>query len=301
VTEPVRSVVYVNGKYRPSEEATISVFDHGLLYGDGVFDTMFASYGYIFKIDQHLARFARSLRAIRLEIPTPIADLRRAVIDTVARNGLNNAYIKVVATRGISAEPLLDPRGCTPTVIIFARPYLSLADPAKVSTGLHAKVTSIRRVGMQALDPRIKSLNYLNLVLARMEAYAAGCDEALLLDDHGYVCEAPGYNVFLVREGHVVTPAYSILEGITRETVLELSAELDIPSEIRAVSPYELAVADEVFLTSTAGGLVPITRVDGQAVGSGKPGPIFSQLTRAYDALQESGRFGTQITRAAIG
>ena len=296
MTQESEPVVYVNGEFQPSRAASVSVFDHGLLYGDGVFDTMFASYGYIFKLDQHIARLSRSMRAVRLEIAISLDALRDAVVETVARNGLRSAYIKVLVTRGVSPEPLLDPRECTPTLIIFARPYLSLADPEKLGSGLHAKVVSIRRVDMQALDPRIKSLNYLNLVLARMEAYAAGCDEALLLDSDGNVCEAPGYNVFVVKDGRLTTPATGILEGITRETVLELCEQVGIPSEIRSVAPYELAVADEVFLSSTAGGLVPISRVDGQPVGLGRPGPVIAELLREYDTLQESGKCGTPVT-----
>ena len=288
-------IVYVNGEYLPAGEAAVSVFDHGLLYGDGVFDTMFATYGYIFKLAEHVERFRRSLRAVRLEPPIPLDDLEGVIVETVARNGLRDAYIKVVATRGVSAEPLLDPRNCTPTLIVFARPYLSLAGAGKKETGLSTKLTTTQRIGHLALDARIKSLDYLNLVLAKLEAVNAGADEALLLDDQGLVCEAPGYNLFMVREGRVVTPSHAILEGVTRATVLELTDELGIPHGEGPIAPYDLFTAEEAFLTSTAAGLIPVTKVDGALIGDGRPGPVFRRLDAAYEDLQRSGRYGTPI------
>jgi branched-chain amino acid aminotransferase len=239
-------VVYVNGRFEPGDTASISVFDHGFLYGDGVFDTSFARHGWIFRLDEHLERLERSLRAVALELPMTLAELRAATIETAARNGHRDAYIK------------------TPTVVIFARPYLSLAGAGVKARGLVTKLTSLRRVSHTAIDPRIKSLNYLNLVMSRVEAFASGCDEALIVDEEGDVCEAPGYNVFAIVGGTVVTPEKAILEGITRQTVLDLCAELGIPSRIGRIAPYDLFTADEAFLTSTAGGLIPIAKVDGR-------------------------------------
>ena len=288
-------LVWVNGELKPTDQAMVSVFDHGLLYGDGVFDTMFATYGYIFKLRQHVDRFRRSLRATRMALPIPEADLERVIRETVAANGLRDAYIKVVATRGVSPEPLLDPRNTKPTLIVFVRPYLSLAGAGKKETGLSTKLTSIQRVGHSALDPRVKNLNYLNLVLAKVEAINANADEALLLDEEGFVCEAPGYNMFVARDGVLMTPERGVLEGITRETVLELCDELGIPTAIKSVAPFDLFVADEIFLTSTAAGLVPVTKVDGALIADGRPGAIFKRIDAAYDELQRSGRHGTPI------
>ena len=288
-------VVWINGELKPTDQAMISVFDHGLLYGDGVFDTMFATYGYIFKLRQHLERFGRSLRATRMALPIPESDLESVVRATVAANGLQNAYIKVVATRGVSPEPLLDPRNCTPTLIVFVRPYLSLAGAGKRETGLSAKLTSIQRVGHSALDPRVKNLNYLNLVLAKFEAINANADEALLLDEDGFVCEAPGYNLFVARDGVLLTPERGVLEGITRETVLEICGDLGVPTEIKSVAPFDLFVADEIFLTSTAAGLVPVTKVDGAPIADGRPGSLFRRIDAAYDAMQRSGKHGTPV------
>jgi branched-chain amino acid aminotransferase len=288
-------VVWINGDLKPTDQAVVSVFDHGLLYGDGVFDTMFATYGYIFKLREHVERFRRSLRAVRLTLPIPEDDLQQVIISTVAANRLRDAYIKVVATRGVGAEPLLDPRNTTPTLVVFARPYLSLAGAGKRETGLSTKLTAIQRVGHAALDPRVKNLNYLNLVLAKFEAINANADEALLMDEDGFVCEAPGYNLFAVRDGLVITPDRSVLEGITRATVLEICAELGIPTAEKGLAPFDLLVADEVFLTSTAAGLVPVTMVDGALIGDGRPGPMFRRIDAAYDEMQRSGRHGTAI------
>lgn len=288
-------VVYVNGRFEPGDTASISVFDHGFLYGDGVFDTSFARHGWIFRLDEHLERLDRSLRAVALELPMTLAELRAATIETAARNGHRDAYIKIVVSRGVSAEPLMDPRGCTPTVVIFARPYLSLAGAGVKARGLVTKLTSLRRVSHTAIDPRIKSLNYLNLVMARVEAFASGCDEALIVDEEGDVCEAPGYNVFAIVGGTVVTPEKAILEGITRQTVLDLCAELGIPSRIGRIAPYDLFTADEAFLTSTAGGLIPIARVDGRPVGTGAPGPVLARIDAAYEERLARGWHGTPI------
>ena len=288
-------LVWINGVLKPTGQAMISVFDHGLLYGDGVFDTMFATYGYIFKLRQHLERFVRSLRATRMTMPIPEVDLDGVVRETVAANGLRDAYIKIVATRGVSPEPLLDPRNCTPTLIVFVRPYLSLAGAGKRETGLSTKLTSIQRIGHSALDPRVKSLNYLNLVLAKFEAINANADEALLMDEEGYVCEAPGYNFFVVRDGVVLTPDRGVLEGITRETVLEICGELGVPTLIKSLAPFDLFVADEIFLTSTAAGLVPVTKVDGALIADGRPGPMFRRIDAAYEQMQRSGRYGTPV------
>lgn len=292
---PDPGVVYVNGRYEPGDRASISVFDHGFLYGDGVFDTSFARHGWIFKLDEHLERLDRSLRAVALELPLSMAELREATIETVARNGRKDAYIKIVASRGVSAEPLMDPRSCEPTVVIFARPYLSLAGAGVKARGLVTKLTALRRVSHTALDPRIKSLNYLNLVMARMEAFAAGCDEALIVDEDGDVCEAPGYNVFAIIGGTLVTPDRAILEGITRATVFDLAHDLGIPYRIARLAPYDLFTADEAFLTSTAGGLIPIVKVDGRPVGTGAPGPILAAMDARYEALLAEGWHGTPV------
>ena len=197
---PVRiagRLALVNGKLVPEEAATVSVFDHGLLFGDGVYDTMFAHRRKIFRLKQHLARLRRSCDAIGLIPPYTDAELQRAVLMIARSNDLPEAYIKVMVTRGVGKQPLLDPRNCKPTVIVFVQPYLNQMPRARVAKGLSAKIANTRRMGASVLDPRVKSLNYLPFILARMEATQAGHDDALLLDDQGNVCEAAGSNLFI--------------------------------------------------------------------------------------------------------
>lgn len=285
---------YVNGKITSGDAASISIFDHGLLYGDGVYDTAFAQYGYVFKLRDHIDRLARSANAIHLKLSESPERIEEIVLDVLVESGLSDAYIKILATRGVGPAPLLDPRGCTPTLIVFARPYLSMADANVREKGVRAKIVTIRRVPLQVWDPRVKNLNYLAFVLAKWEATSAGFDEALMLDENDLVCEAPGYNVFAVINGVVVTPLRSILQGITRETILELCTELGIETREDTVAPYDLFNASEVFLTSTAGGIVPIGSVDSVAIGGG-PGPVYGRLAKAYDDLLRSGRHGTHI------
>jgi branched-chain amino acid aminotransferase len=293
---PANEVVYINGELLPSTSASLSVFDRGVLFGDGVFDAMFAKYGYLFRLENHLTRLQHSLTAIGLRLPQPATELGEAIIETLRANRLStDAYIKVIVTRGIGRQPLLDPRDCIPNVVIIAKPYLSQVAASRIAAGVKAKIVSIRHTGAATFDPRIKSLNYLPFVLAKLEAQNSGCDEALLMDHSGNVCEAAGYNVFVVTEGTVKTPGKGILEGITRATVIELCAALGICIEICSLSPYDIYTADEVFLSSSAGGLVPLSSVDGREVSSEVPGKMFSLLAMEYDRLLRSGRMGTSL------
>ena len=292
---------YVNGRWCAEADANISVLDHGFLYGDGVFDTLFALHGYVFKLDEHIRRFMLSAKAIDLQLGLGPDDLSKLVVEGAARNGLHDAYLRLIATRGTTGEPLLNPAGAIPTLILLVRPYLYLNAPEQIERGLSATIVTIRRVGTEALDSRIKSNNYLGIILAKMEASRAGCDAGLILDDQGRVCEGPGYNVFIVRDGAVITPREAALEGITRATVLDLCAELGIPARVDSVWPYDCLVADEMFLTSTAGGIMPVTSIDGRAVGAGLPGPTARRLMAAYDDMVRSGRHGTAIPVRARG
>jgi branched-chain amino acid aminotransferase len=272
-------IVYANGDYVPEERASVSVFDHGLLYGDGVFETVLARNGVVHRLGAHLDRLLRSLAAIGMGPPHSRTGFEEIIGETVKRNDLGDAYVKLIVTRGTNGTPLLDPAGCVPTVICLARPHTD-DDPARlarIERGLTAKTTAVRRPPADVLDPRIKSLNYLNLVLARIEARAAGADEALLLDVHGHVCEAPGANVFVVAGGTLHTPDHDILEGITRATVIDLAPVIQRPLDL-----YDVYTADEVFLCSTAIGLIPVVTVDGRTVGTGKPGPVTTDLLARY-------------------
>jgi branched-chain amino acid aminotransferase len=292
VTDPV---IYVNGEFVHESEARISVFDHAVLYGDGVFETVIAWNGRVFKLDAHIDRLYRSMSAIALKPHFERSELIQLILETVRRNELRDAYVKWLVTRGSNGMPLLDPVGCQPNVIIFARPYLYMAGRDQIRDGLRVKTTAIRRPSAQVLDPHIKSLNYLNLVLAKLEASSAGADEALLLDLDGHVCEAPGYNVFALRDGALRTPSSDILEGITRATVFDLAHDLGMPVSAATLELYDLYTADEVIFCSTAGGLLPVVELDGRRIGQGIPGPVYQRLVDAYQELIASDLHGTDV------
>jgi branched-chain amino acid aminotransferase len=286
--------IYVNGAFVPQSEARISVMDHAVLYGDGVFETAAAWQGRFFKLDAHIDRFYRSMAAIGLEPNFSRAELQAILVESVRRNRLENAYVKWICTRGSNGLPLMDPEGCVPNLIILARQYIHRAG-GEGGSGLRMKTAAVRRPPGQVLDAHIKSLNYLNLILAKLEAKAAKVDQALLLDLNGRICEAPGFNVFLVRCGALRTPCHDILEGITRETVIEMAAARGIACTQDDLELYDGYTADEIFLTSTAGGLLPVTELDGRRIGDGTPGPLFKILAEDYLALMSSSRYGTPV------
>jgi branched-chain amino acid aminotransferase len=287
-------IVFVNGEFVPASEARISVFDHVVLYGDGVYDTMCAWNHMVFKLDEHIDRLYESAHAIKLEIPLTKEELKQVVLETVRRNELRNAYVKVLATRGVGPQPLMSPYGCTPGLIVFAVPYMSLVAEQE-NTGIRMIVSSMRRVPNECLSSKIKSCNYLNHILMRLEANEAGADDAIELDMEGYVCEAPGYNVFMVKRGILYTPRDNILAGITRQTVMELAEAAGLPVVEGRIQPFDLYNADEVFLSSTAGGIFPVAQLDGRRIADGKPGPVTRKLRDDYLALLERGDSSTPI------
>lgn len=296
-TSTEEPVLYVNGAYLPAADAKISVFDHVILYGDGVYDTMVAWQDAVFRLDEHLERLYESAHAVKIVIPLALAELREIVLETIRRNALPNAYVKVIVTRGVGKQPLLAPYDCEPGVIVFAVPYVSQAGARDADDAISMIVSSMRRVPNESLSTRVKSCNYLNHVLMRLEANEAGADEALELDLEGYVCEAPGYNVFCAKKSVLTTPADNILRGITRQTVIDLAGQAGVEVRVGRLEPFDFYTADEAFLTSTAGGVVPIGRLDSRIVGDGRRGPITRRLQDAYQALLEAGSQSTPITR----
>jgi branched-chain amino acid aminotransferase len=290
-------IVYVNGEFVPGSEAKISVFDHAVLYGDGVYDTMCAWDRMVFKLDEHVDRLFESAHAVKLVLPLTKRELKEIILETVRRNNLVNAYVKVVATRGVGPQPLLSPYNCTPGLIVFAVPYMSLVEEDEETAGIRMIVSSLRRIPNECISSKIKSCNYLNHVLMRLEANETGVDDAIELDMEGYVCEAPGYNVFMVKKRVLYTPADNILLGITRETVLELAQAESLKITQGRMQPFDLYNADEVFLSSTAGGIFPVVELDGRTIGDGKAGPITMKLRAAYLALLKSGEKSTPVSR----
>jgi branched-chain amino acid aminotransferase len=279
--------VYVDGEFLPQSEAKISVFDHGLLYGDGVFEGIRAYNGRIFKLERHVDRMFRSAHAIHLTIPHTREEFANLIREACRRNGMKNGYIRPVITRG-PGDLGLDPRKCKrgASVIIITANWDSLYDAGVYERGLRLITAAVRRVPPQSLSPSIKSLNYLNQILARIHGNESGADEVLLLDMQGYVSEASADNVFVVRDGKVLTPPTSTnLPGVTRETVLELCQKLGYPAAEALFTLFEVYTADECFITGTAAEVGPVVQVDGRKVGDGRPGKITTHLMRAYQEL----------------
>ena len=293
--------VYLGGEYVPENEARISVFDHVVLYGDAVYDTACAWGGQVFKLDEHVDRLFESAHALKIEVPLDKAGVKEVVLEIMRRNKLESAYIKIVVTRGVGRMPLMSPYNCTPNLIVFAIPYLSLIDSDAKEEGLRAGISSLRRIPSECLDSKIKCCNYLNHILMRMEANEAGLDEAIELDIDGYVAEAPGYNVFMAKRGVLYTPGENILVGVTRQTVMELAAAEGMETVVGRLTAFDLYNADEVFLTSTAGGIFAVREVDGRTIGQGRPGPITQMLNQKYVELLESGLQSTPVNPGAGG
>jgi branched-chain amino acid aminotransferase len=280
----VSESVYVNGKFVPTPEAKISVLDRGYLYGDGVFEGIRGYNGRIFRLDQHLERLYRGAKAIALDIPLTPEELKDAIIETVRRNELRDCYIRVVVSRG-EGDLGLNPKNChTPPTIVVIASHISLYPREVYEQGLELITCTTRRNLPSALNPEIKSLNYLNNILARIEVARAGAHEGLMLNQFGHVAEGTGDNVFIVRGGVLRTPPAhaGILEGITRQVVLELAETMGLPAREDAVTVYELYTADECFLTGTAAEIVPVSRCDGREIGDGKPGPITKRLMEQF-------------------
>ena len=291
-------IIYAGGAFRPAADAAVSVFDHGLLYGDGVFEGIRAYNGRVFKLERHIERLFESARAIRLRIPVPREDVEALVLETCRRNGIVDGYIRLLVTRGAGGLGL-DPSACPrPDIIVIARAGVTLYKRAP-NQGITAVTSAFRRNAADATSPAIKSLNYLNNVLARIEATDRGADEAILLDRDGHVAEATADNVFIVTERAVVTPPTSTnLRGITRETILQLAEGLGIPTEERAFALFDLWSAREAFMCGTMAEVVPIASVDGRTIGSGTPGPTTLRLMAAYAELVRS--TGTPIEAGAV-
>jgi branched-chain amino acid aminotransferase len=286
-------VLYLNGKYKALSETNISVLDQGFLLGDGVFDVVSAWKGSLFRLDEHIDRLDQSLRAARLGEPLSREGWRDAIIETLRQNELRDASVRLIVTRGVSPQVVADPRVFEPTVIIWAAPYVFLADEEKRSSGIRLHLSAMRGFHPDTLDPRYKCLDRLPFQLAKLEALEAGYDDVVWLSPEGHVAEGPASNIFVVSRGRLTTPARGILEGITRATFLELGREAGISTQECDLSPFDLYSADEIFTTSTAGGALAVREIAGRPIRAPVPGPITRELDRRYWALRESGKHGT--------
>lgn len=278
--------IYINGKLYDKENAVVSVYDHGLLYGDGVFEGIRSYGGKVFRLKEHLDRLWYSAKAIRLEIPMTREELAKAIVDTLAVNGIKDGYIRVVVTRGVGTLGL-DPNRCSTPQVIVITDLISLYPEELYRKGLEIVTVSTMRNHPAALSPRIKSLNYLNNILAKIEGLQAGCIEALMLNHKGEVAECTGDNIFLVRGGKLLTPPIDacILEGVTRDAVMELARGAGIEVREIPLTKHDVYIADECFLTGSAAEVVPVVKVDSRTIGDGTPGPITRDLAARFHKL----------------
>ena len=281
--------VYISGKWVDEEDAVISVFDHGLLYGDGVFEGIRIYNSRVFLLDEHIDRLYDSAKAIALEIPMAKSEMMEAVAETCRANGLAEGYIRLVVTRGKGSLGL-NPYLCSEPEVIIIAAKIQLYPRELYENGLKIVTVGTVRNHPEAINPRIKSLNYLNNVLAKIEAINAGCMECLMLNHKGEVAEASGDNVFAVRNGEIITPPSSCgaLEGLTRNKVIELAQEAGLVVQERVMARYDLYVADEVFLTGTAAEIISVVEIDKRSIGSGEPGIITGKLADLYSTYAQS-------------
>jgi branched-chain amino acid aminotransferase len=278
--------IYISGKFVPQEEAKISVFDHGLLYGDGVFEGLRSYRGKVFRLREHIVRLYESAKAIWLEIPLTLEAMCEAVNESVRINKIEDGYIRLVVTRGAGTLGL-DPNRCSNPQVIIIADAISLYPQELYEKGLEIVTVSVQRTHPAALNPRIKSLNYLNNILAKIEGLQAGCIEALMLNHKGEVAECTGDNIFLVRRGVIYTPPLDagILGGITRAAVIELAQAAGIEVRETALTKHDVYIADECFLTGTAAEVIPVVKVDSRTIGSGKPGAMTRDLEQRFKKL----------------
>ena len=301
-TEEEKSVdkelaVYIDGKFYQKSEAKVSVYDHGLLYGDGVFEGIRAYDGVVFKLNEHIERLYKSAHTIMLQIPVTQKEMIKAVLDTLKKNRLKDSYIRLVVTRGVG-DLGLDPRKCAKaTIIIITERMIALHSKEKKEKGITAMIAWVKRDPVDATSHEVKSLNYLNSVLAKIESNSAGVDEAICLDKTGFVCEGVAENIFIVRDRMVITPptATGALRGITRNVVMQLAEQLGFSMIEKNITANELFTADEVFLTGTAAEITPVREVNKRVIGDGKPGPVTKKLMQEFNRMVRDPKHGVVI------
>ena len=286
---------FVEGRFVPVAEARVPILDWGFLRSDATYDVAHVWRGSFFRLEDHLDRFERSMEHLRLSPPNDRSEIRDILIECVRLSGLRDAYTEVICTRWIPRAGSRDPRDCENRFYAFVVPFVWIADPDKQERGLHAVIGNKRRIAPESVDPTVKNYHWLDLETGLLEAYERGGETVILTDADDNVVEGPGFNVFAVHGGAISTPDRGVLEGITRRTVIELAAEQDIPIETRPVPADELRRADEIFLSSTAGGVIPVTSVDGGVLGDGKPGPVTLRVRDAYWRLHDDPRFSLPV------
>ncbi len=276
-------IIYIDGEYLPKSKAVISVFDHGFLYGDGVFEGIRAYNGYVFKLKEHIDRLYESAKTMMLDVQMKKSVMGEAVIGTLKRNNLRDAYIRLIVTRGVG-DLGLDPRKCPKSSVIVIAGTISLMSKEAAENGIKTLITWVRRDPIDGTSHETKSLNYLNSILAKIEANNVGADEAIFLNPQGYVCEGTAENLFVIKNGNALTPpTYTgALPGITQVAVIEIASKMGIKVQSRPITAHELFNADEVFFTGTAAEIIPVASINGRVIGGGKAGEVTKKLRREF-------------------
>ncbi|MER9452000.1 aminotransferase class IV [Mesorhizobium sp. M0254] len=291
-------VAFMDGQYLPMSEAKVPVLDWGFLHSDATYDTVHVWEGRFFRLDLHLDRFFRGMERLRMKLPYDRQEVERILSNCVALSGHKSAYVEMICTRGGSPTFSRDPRDAENRFIAFAVPFGSVANKEQLERGLHVGVSETVRIPPTSVDPTIKNYHWLDLVKGLFDAYDAGAETALIMDTNGNIAEGPGFNFFTIKNGQLKTPAFGVLPGITRQTVFELCKEVGLMVTVADLSRDELNEADEVFITSTAGGIMPVTRVDGSSIGSGRVGIVTRQLMELYWQKHSDEAWSTPVNYA---
>lgn len=293
--DPRDGIAFIEGEYMPVALASVPILDRGFVRSDATYDVAHVWKGKFFRLDDHIERFFASMKALRMTLPYSHAQIAEILIECVRRSGLRDAYVQMTCTRGLPPAGTRDPRLCKQRFYAFATPFVWIANEEQRRDGLHMVTSSVQRIPPAAVDPRVKNFHWLDLTMGIFEAYDRDAIVAVLHDGNDNITEGAGFNVFIVKNGVLATPESGVFEGMTRRSVIELCPEMQLRCEIRPVSLKELTEADEIFLTSTAGGIMPVTTLDGARIADGRPGPITRQIHDIYWRRQEEGWLSTPV------
>ena len=295
MTDYSRGCAFIDGDYVPIAEAKIPILDWGFLHSDATYDVAHVWEGKFFRLPDHIERFQHGMQALRMSIPFGAGDIEAIMIECVRLSGLRAAYVEMACTRGLPEPGSRDPRSCKNRFFAFAIPFVWIADPDKQLSGLNLRISLRQRIPPESVDPVVKNYHWMDMVMAQFDAYDAGCENVVMVDARGNLVEGPGFNIFTVAGKTLKTPARGVLEGVTRKTAIDLAESNGFRVERCEVPADQARAADEVFLTSTAGGIIPVTRLDGVALGDARPGPVSLQLREQYWALHDDPEYSTPI------
>lgn len=294
----VRGVAFMDGRWMPLAEASVPILDRGFVRSDATYDVAHVWKGRFFRLMDHVERFQASMSGLRMSLPYSAEQIAGIMVECTARSGLRDAYVQITCTRGMPPAGTRDPRLCRNRLYVFAQPFVWIADEQQRRDGLRMILSKTQRIPPESLDQRIKNFHWLDLTMGIFEAYDRDATVCAMPAADGTITEGPGFNIFVVKDGALATPERGMFEGITRRTVFEIAADLQLRCEVRPVRAEEILTADEIFVTSTAGGVTPVTTYEGRPVGVGQPGPLTSRITELYWRRHEDDAFCTPVPYA---